>query len=208
MDETIIILEKVNQFYSSSFNTLVSFTIGLLAFVGVIIPALITFYQNKQFKQEQNHILGKLDESKLEFVSYIDLQIVEKFKSEQEKRNKEIEDLRAELIKESLQAKGGCFFIQANVRLGNNETMNAMESYIDAIDCFIRAEDEMNLQRALNTLTSECFPKASKEMFIRWHDLEGKVRKIVERLDDINKNGRYADLKIKLIDSLNQALIR
>ncbi|MDE8809580.1 hypothetical protein P0C28_09920 [Aeromonas hydrophila] len=208
MDETLLILEKVNLFYSSSFNQLVSFTIGLLAFVGVIIPTLITFYQNKQFKQEQNHILDKLDESKLEFAAYIDLKIVEKLTSEQEERNKEIEVLRAELIKESLQAKGGCFFIQANVRLGNNETVNAIESYIDAIDCFIRAEDEMNLQRVLNTLTHECLPKASKDIFIRWHDLEGKIRTIVGRLDEINKNGRYVDLKLKLINSLNQALIR
>lgn len=79
MDETLIVLEKLNQFYSSSFSQLVNMTIGLLAFVGVIIPVLIGLYQNKQFKQEQSHILKALEESKLELIRHIESEVEQRF---------------------------------------------------------------------------------------------------------------------------------
>lgn len=208
MDSTLVILEKVNQFYSSSFGQLVSITIGLLAFVGVIVPMLITFYQNRQFKQEQDYILRKLEESTSELFKHIETEVSRKFESEKEKRVKEMAELREELLKEASKSKGGAFFIQANLQLDSADITNAIESYIYAIQNFMRAEDELNLQRALKRLTYDCLPKAWNTIFQRWGDYEKDIKSIADELGKRNNNGRYTDVKMALVDALNQALQR
>lgn len=208
MDETLIVLEKLNQFYSSSFSQLVNMTIGLLAFVGVIIPVLIGLYQNKQFKQEQSHILKALEESKLELIRHIESEVEQRFELERNKRDEEITILKNELMKESQTSKGGVFFVQANNLLKQSCFNSAMESYVDAIHCFIRSENELNAQRALGLLIDNCLPNLLKSDFEHRCNYESKIKDIITQLETMSCNGRYTDLANELFDALEQALKR
>ncbi|WFC12715.1 hypothetical protein [Aeromonas salmonicida] len=208
MNDTLTILEKLNQFYSSSFSHLVTITTGLLAFVGVVVPILITFYQNRQFKQEQSHIFKALEENKLELVKHIENEVSRIFELEKKKIGKEIAMLRDELIKESQQSKGGAFFIQANSLFERSKFSRSIESYINAIQCFINADDELNLQRASNMLLERCLPKTWKGDFECGSNYEDKIKDVTVRLGKINVNGRYTDLINKFSNSLDSALKR
>ena len=53
MDSTLEILEKVNAFYIGAFDQLIILTVSVLAFCGVLVPILISTYQNKQLKLQQ-----------------------------------------------------------------------------------------------------------------------------------------------------------
>lgn len=208
MDETLIVLEKLNQFYSSSFSQLVTITTGLLAFVGVVVPILITFYQNRQFRQEQNYILKALEESKIELIKHVESEVTQKFELEKKRRDEEITMLRGEFEKASQISRGGVCFVQANNLLKQSSFTGAMNSYIDAIQCFIKAEDELNFQRASKMLIDSCLPKILKDDFECREKYDEKIRNIAVQLEKINSNGRYTDLSNRLLNALEKALIR
>jgi len=52
MSETLQILEKLNSLYSGAITQLISYTIGVLAFVGIVIPALMGILQSRQLKRD------------------------------------------------------------------------------------------------------------------------------------------------------------
>ena len=51
MSETLQILEKVNAYYSSSFTTLMTWTIALIGLIGVVVPLVFQVFQYFIFRK-------------------------------------------------------------------------------------------------------------------------------------------------------------
>lgn len=62
MDSTLVIVEKINSFYSSAFSQLITITVAMLAFVGIIVPILYYLYQQRLFKIEVSSIEAKMED--------------------------------------------------------------------------------------------------------------------------------------------------
>ena len=60
MSETLQILEKLNTFYSGAFTQLITYTVGILAFIGIVIPFAIATFQNKQLKKDQTSLSNQI----------------------------------------------------------------------------------------------------------------------------------------------------
>ena len=127
--------------------------------------------------------------------------------------NKEELNLALEKNEKSLNAqikitKGGAFLIQANNQLDKNNIDDAIDSSVNAIECFITAKDETNLQRVLNNTITILLPKASKNLANVFPDVEDRINKICERLKALNDNGRYIDNINDIKRGLKNALER
>ena len=108
----IEILEKVDLFYNNAWNKLIIFTTILLTIVGVVIPIIINWWQNRNLKLREKALKEDLKDffndelSKLK--KEMETSIKEQFKEEIGKSKENQEE-----IKNSLQ--GTFFHLQANI---------------------------------------------------------------------------------------------
>ncbi|WP_226704493.1 hypothetical protein [Microbulbifer elongatus] len=193
MENTLKILESVNQFYSQSFNQLVVITVALLAFAGVIMPILVSAYQKRIFKLEHNEIKESL---RRELDLELDVQI-SKIKREYEVKEGEyerkFEELEGKLEKEVAVAVGGNFHIQGNMNLESGSYYAAFFSFTRASVEHIKAGREGNLRRALRRINEKCLPKLNKQLLEADESVTDSFSELVSMLEEFNVNGRYAD---------------
>ena len=208
MKETLEILEKVNAFYSASFDQLLIIVFGVIGFVGVILPLFITYYQSRQINIEKNALenymknlmsieLGKekeilntaLEENKLEL-------------------SKALEKNKEELKEQIQSARGGAFLIQANAEYDKGNFNSSIKSCIFAISSFIKANDENNLQRTLENLVEKNLPFSDKNIINEIPGIEEKCNLICEKLSSLNENGRYTGEIERLKSAIKRTLER
>lgn len=193
MDNSLKILESVNQFYSQSFSQLINITVAVLAFVGIVIPILIALYQKRIFNLEHKNIESSIHEKlKEEYQEKVNL-IRNEFKEREDFYEKRIKEIEKKIASDLAHAKGGIFQVQANAQLKDKAYSLACESYIDAALLQIDSEDNLNLQRSLNQMIDSCFPKLFANEFSEDSNLVVMFKKLIERLNKYNSKGQYSD---------------
>ncbi len=74
------IIDNLNSLYSSAFGHLVDYTVGLLAFLGVIVPVVFYWFQNKQLKLDKEMLAKKIsleiDEAKTTIIKDIQSKLI------------------------------------------------------------------------------------------------------------------------------------
>ena len=219
MSDALQILEKVNTFYFDAFNQLLYTMSGTIAFVGLLVPLVFTFYQNRKLKVEKESLEQYVEGIKCELKSSIEEKIkaeVEKEKKMLEtalKQNKKeldeaIEQNKNEIDEEINAAKGSSLFLQGNNLYDKENYNGAAESYIFAIEHFIDGKDESNLQRALSNLTKRVLTNMDKSALEHVPKIQTDIEEIVKGLNKLNKNGRYTDNINDLEKAINQMLER
>ncbi|MEX0335806.1 hypothetical protein [Vibrio tubiashii] len=192
------LLEKVNSFYSTSFNQLITLTISLIAFVGVFVPLLFAYYQNRKSKLEvealESKIEQKLEEAKVELLDQI-----------KEEISSGLESLSKDNEKTMFSLSSAIYHIQANSSLKSGKYKNAANSIAAAIDYAIQAGDELNLGRQLNILTNKVLPNLNAAEEPNIEGLEATIDTIVDNLSCLNENGRYTDVVRNLRKATNKA---
>jgi len=188
MDKVALeILEKVNSFYSSSFSQLLTVTLGLVAFVGIFVPVLTTYYQNRNIKIEKDnleaYIDNKIESVKLELLSEVRNELLSNLSDFEEKQKSEIEKVLA-----------GVFHVQANHQISKGSYKNATNSILQSIDCCIAGKDELNLQRGLKLLINNCLPNITLEEEPNLGILEERISTLKIDMQPLNENGRYTDI--------------
>ncbi|EKO3486424.1 hypothetical protein M3924_002042 [Vibrio fluvialis] len=132
------LLEKVNSFYSTSFNQLMTLMIGLIAFIGVFVPLLFAYYQNRKSALELEAMEAKIDQkieqAKLELLGNIEQEISLCLESLSKGNEKKVNSLAS-----------GIYHIQANNQLNSGKYKNAGNSIATAISFAVEAEEELNL---------------------------------------------------------------
>ena len=219
MNETLEILEKVNAFYSASFDQLLIIVFGAIGLVGVLMPLLITYYQSRQFNIEKKSLENYIDSMKSELISSVKKEVTCELEKEKKLLNKAIQDNKEELNK-SLEsnknilnkqikmAKGGAFLIQANNLKDKKDFEGAVESCLFAIGDFIEAGDELNLQRAINITTDDIFPRLSKGILKRIPEMDEIIENTCKKLLELKGNGRYDDTIYKFKSEFKNVLER
>ena len=219
MSDALQILEKVNAFYSDAFNQLLYTMSGTIAFVGLLVPLVFTFYQNRKLKVEKESLEQYVEGIKCELKFSIEEIIKSEIENEKEilgvelKQNKKelnesIEKNKKEIDMQISAAKGASFFLQGSNLFDKNYYNNASESYIRAISHFIDAKNENNLQRALNILTNKILPEMDKSDLNDFPKIQSEIEDIVKGLKKLNENGRYTDDINNLEKAINQMLER
>jgi hypothetical protein len=193
MQDTLKILESVNQFYSQSFNQLVVITVAVLAFAGVVMPVLISLYQKRLFRLEHEEIRNRLKD---ELDAELAIAITEVRKEYEEKEKQylsRIDSLDEKLEKEIAGSIGGNLHIQGNMNLKDQQYLNAFTSLTKAAINHIKADKETNLRRALRLVTDKCLPKLNKTRLERDEGVIESYEDLLEKLSEYNVNDRYKD---------------
>lgn len=193
MNETLEILEKVDAFYSSSFEALVTLTFSILAFAGILIPILIAYIQNRQLKIENTLLSKKLEEEVSKHNAKNEALIKKSIQEEKAQIEKEIESIKVELNKRIAGSEAGLFHIQANHEL-DSYPENAILSFCSSATRYMDSEDELNLQRVLNCIIKDCLPKINTDHLEDSQDILTDLDNLLEKLSKNNPNGRYSDI--------------
>ena len=132
MENTLKILETVNQFYIDSFNQLIMITVMILTFVGVLMPILISLYQKRIFKLEQQEIKNSLLEILTSNLKEIEEKIDAKYSEKEKEYEKKISNLEKVMEQQSLKSLAKIYHLQGNSYLGTKHYYTALESFFAA----------------------------------------------------------------------------
>jgi len=187
MSDTLQILEKVNAFYNSAWSQLVFNMTIMLAIVGGLIPVLITMYQNRKFKIEQEAVKKRQAESLEQLKADVLLALKEDLKvssAEIEKRlNEKVATLLAGTTAKILHLQGN-----------GNRTANlyapAARDYARAATHFLKANEEGNLRGAVGNIV-KCLPFLDSEQMENTEFLAEYLNDLVTALENGNTNDRF-----------------
>lgn len=208
MQDTLIILEAVNQFYSQSFNQLVAIFIAVLAFAGVVMPILISLYQKRLFKLEHEEIKLSLQNKLTQDLSSALENIRTEYESKESEYEKKIIALDEKLEKEIAGAFGGSLHIQGNMSIKEGHYLAAFISLTKASTNHIKADKETNLKRALKIISGKCLPELNKKSLEADEATIENFEDLLLKLEEYNINGRYLDDIKKLKHGFKQAMER
>jgi hypothetical protein len=192
MENTLKILESVNQFYSQSFSQLIVITVSVLAFAGIIMPIFISMYQKKIFNLDH-----KLIESNL------NSKINKLIKVKSEELNNEIESLhklyddKIDKLEESFNKKmhanmGSILHVQGFSYKSEKAYGNALDSFIKAAVHYIKSDNESNLRRVIDHINL-CLAQLNSKDFDIFDNIPNDFDNLIEDLNKYNENDRYRD---------------
>lgn len=193
MPDAFQILERLNGFYSGAFNQLITFTVGLLALVGVLIPVAIAAYQNRQLRHDQKLLTEKIENdlaaAKLELTEKLAKGLAaqdETLKGLIESTKQEIAN---EIKKTNKLAIARALHLQANSHQNTAPASSALDS-LAAATAYASGKDERNLRSVL-AIWEECIKNVKADDF-KHYDLEDEAKRAIEAIESIGANGRYA----------------
>lgn len=192
MQEALQILERVNTFYSNAFSQLITFTVGLLAVVGVLIPIAIAAYQNRQLKHDQKSLLDKIENDLKTAKLSLSEQLAKDLVLRDEAMKTAIEDARSEMSKELKKidslASARSMHLQALSTQSANPGSSASDA-LNAAELYAQAGDERNLRAAL-VVWNSCIGKVSAD-HVRDYEIELYATGALKALETLNGGGRY-----------------
>lgn len=194
MSNALQILEKVNTFYSGAFSQLVTFTVGLLALVGVLIPIAIATYQNRQIKHDQKTLNDKIEND----LSAARLALSEQLAKDLSERDNAIKaiidnakkEIAAEIKKIDELGTARSLHLQAISRSETSPESSAADS-LSAATAYAKGGDERNLRGVLS-IWSHCITKVTSDDF-KFFDFEDVSKQTIAALETLNATGRYTE---------------
>ena len=191
------ILESVYSFYSDAFNSLLQLTIAVIAVVGVIVPLLLGWFQNRQARIENASMRREIDSLVSEKVVELRALLKEELSkgiAEYDERMKVLEaSFREELTKKSERVTGGIFQVQGNMLADAKHYPEAVESMKDAVESYCKSRELYNLQRVLNVLEETCIPRFDKTTFDEVDELESNINAIIDNVSALEVDHLFDD---------------
>ncbi|WP_328185153.1 hypothetical protein [Marinobacter sp. OP 3.4] len=208
MQDTLKILETVNQFYSQSFNQLVIITVAVLTFAGVIMPILISLYQKRLFRLEHQEIKEKIKEELNEDMQDAVTRIREEYEEKEKEHHDKIKYIENKLEKEVSGALGASLHLQASMNIRDGSYLAAFYSLTRAATNHIKSEKEVNLRRALKLINNKCLPELDRNTLEHDEYIIESFEDLVKSLAEFNSNQRYDDdirfLKIRFKNAMER----
>jgi len=193
---TLQILERLNALYTNAFSQLITYTIGLVALVGLLIPLVVTLIQNRAFRREGEAVTKGLQDEAKKIREELKLSLREELLKESGEIEKRFTDILTQkdvaLTKKIANADAGVFHVQATLNAERKLYFSAAVDYANAASHYLIGEDERNLRRVLAQvgrmlhLTNITDLKNDDE-------IEPTVKSLIKSLGANNINGRYAD---------------
>ncbi|MCX6834186.1 MAG: hypothetical protein NTW07_03470 [candidate division Zixibacteria bacterium] len=212
MSDSIQILERVHSFYSDSFSQLMLWTMALLAFAGILMPLWIQYVQNKASKLEKEVLESlmrtKMGEMRSELTNLLSTRFAEEEKRVVDLLDSKVAEGIASVKRGVAGAKGGLCNLQGRQHVTAGLYNLAIKDCMSAIEFYLDAQDELNLQVSLENLAINCLPKVSKTDMDREPEIESAVNSVIDLLKSHNENGRYTLTISKLQTGVRAAKAR
>ena len=212
MADSLQVIQMVHSFYSESFSQLMYWTLGLLAFAGILMPLWMQHLQNKASKLEKESLeslmRARLGEMRSELTSLLSSRFTEEEKRVVDLLETKVADVITSFKKDIAGAKGGLFHLQGLQNIKAGFFSLAITDCAVAMEYYMEAFDERNLQANLHSLCDTCLPKVSKEDLENDSKIEASVKQAMDLLETHNENGRYALAIGDLESGLQQAKLR
>ena len=190
--DPIQILEMVNAFYSDAFNKLITITVLIVGFGGFVLPFILQYIQNVSLRKERDVLKSQL-------LDELSKDLNEAFQEQET-------NLKFQLQKDYIQATGQLRFLQGRINFQNKLFAQATEDCIVASINYLNCENERDLQRAINTLISDCLPNLYAIDFTNnLNNLDMLFTDLLQALAANNQNGRYSDSIQYINYGLNEA---
>lgn len=193
MSETLQILEKLNSLYSGAFSQLVTYTVGVLAFVGILIPLGIASFQNRQMKRDQAALSREIASSLAEARVQLFKEIEDQMTIREAKVQQLVADVKAEInlqvSKIDRAAMARSLHLQASASLATSPGSSTHDC-LCAISEYVACSDERNLISVLRLLDSS-LPKTDAAAF-KLFDSEDASKNALKAIETLNTNGRYS----------------
>lgn len=230
-EEIVALINNINTLYNNSFYNLVAYTVGLMLFAGAFVPAIISFFMNRQFVREQESTVKQLEAKIQELISSakfnlaetlstqvkndlkqqesaltqkaeaLSVQVQSDLKLQESRFTQRIDEITSKFDKKINVSEGGQFHLQGNRNLDSKNFPSAAEDFAVSAAYYFQGEDEQNLQIVLRNLHT-CLPNVTKEQLEFAPNIEKFIESLIKRLKDKNPNGRYTND----IDSLSKEL--
>ncbi|MDO9371626.1 MAG: hypothetical protein Q7U07_03420 [Gammaproteobacteria bacterium] len=193
---TLQILERLNTLYTNAFSQLITYTIGLVALVGLLIPLAMTLIQNRAFRREGEAVTKWLQDEAKKIREELKLSLREELLKESGEIEKRFTDILTQknvaLTKKIANTDAGVFHVQAAINAQQNFYPVAVVDYASAGSNYLIGEDELNLRRVLVQVVSML--SLTDKTHLKDHDeIESTVKSLIKSLEANNINGRYSD---------------
>ncbi len=202
------ILERLNSLYTNAFNQLLIYTIGLVAFVGAVIPLIITYIQNRSFRREQQTITKELQDEAKRIREELKQNLREDLLKDIAESEKRLSDALTkkdiELTKKISNADAGVFHVQGTVSRQATHYGLAVQDFTLAAAYYLIGEDELNLQRVLRSVL-DMLKKVDKNELALVDKVYDTINSLIKALSAHNINGRYTDMINSIERELNEA---
>lgn len=197
--DAIDILDKVDSFYSKSFNTLLLLITAMIGIVGGVIPFVISLYQARLIKKEninlQESISNEVDSrlSKLKEELRVENEnraielksnISDGMRKMEDKYNDEIKKLRAESLGKISNVIAGTFLI-------NKVYRESAIFYFQAGLNYMTYKSHSDLKNVIKHLVKKVVPNLSPDDSDV--DVNERYKKFIDRLSLFNTESMYDD---------------
>lgn len=164
--------------------------------LGALVPAVISFFQNRQFKREYTELkkqtTTEISNLAEETQKKLDETLKEALEEESKKIKIEITAFKKNLERQIAVAKGSSFHLQTNQYKSLYPDL-ALSSASDALKNYLDGEDERNSRAVLSIIETDILNNLDKATIEESPvDIEESVNNILKVLKDKNLNGRYA----------------
>lgn len=178
-------IETINNFYNHSFTNLL-YLIGVL---GIVYPIVLNIILNFRYKLKEKIIEKRLDEKIDNIIKdkekEFNIKLENYIKVLDEKNKKSFHNI----IRGVNDVKGGLLHTIGNILLEKKDIKGAFDYYYDSFNLNFLAENQKGIQITLNLIINKIIPLIKKDDFYIY--VEGKSKKIIEKLKNINENEIY-----------------
>lgn len=196
MSPEMEILERVNSFYTSAFSNLVIYTMAIFAFVGVLVPVVAGVLQSRSIKSEKEGldllIRSEISSSETKLKNALDEKLEEATNRKAVDLITQLQGRISELESRLLRNEAVVSHSNALVSMQTGNVGAALEQASYAVCAYLKASDEMNINRVLSLMCASILPHCNSATFSD-EVLHKSLEAAVVALEAGNTNGRYSD---------------
>ncbi len=196
---SVEILNSVNEFYTSAWNMLIIYTSILLAVVGVIIPLILTWWQNRTLKFREEALKNELQNIFDVKVKKLNTEFSEKVNEMIDEKLNKTEDF---VSKKVSQAVATSFHIQGSNFLKQKDYFSAIRDYLYAGNKYLIAEDHLNLTRVNKVLLNN-IKHLNSEMLYDLKLLDCGIEDYINAIQKNNTTDVFTEIIRKLKKSVH-----
>lgn len=182
-DYGIDLINKVNSFYDSAWHKLILTATTACAIVGIVVPFIITWHQNKKLKANEAELKRDFLNTSSDLKNQLEQFISEKFESERNEMDIKLGELNAKF-------KANIFHLQGSDQFSKGNFDEATKNFIVASRNYIVCKDYANLQQLLYAIADDCLFHFDKKTFDEFKVVNNfDLEKFIEDLYKASENG-------------------
>jgi len=196
MDSTLIILEKVDGFYNHAFSNLVMIVLGAIAILGIGMPLLINWLQNRRFDSDR-----KLLKQEIESALYnVTNEIISETEQNVSTRLTEVEARLTTDINRKLDiAQGMIFHLQSNTMRKHVFSWESRAvSLLNACNCYLRGKHLYGFNQLFEILIEVGKEWAPNYPITTDSKLPDLMEAVIAQMKELDDQGQYMHQIIKL----------